>query len=100
MRHFKRVGRLEKFYHCNQEGEELKNLSDDELESRIKEVAEELGYVPLKNGDTPPDKRAHGKRKLNNYIPTKDSLDRLSNDEISELVEHHLLAEGFVKKKI
>ena len=98
MRYSTRVGKLEKFYSCNQEGEELKKLSDEELETRIKEVARELGYVPLKNGDTPPDKKAHGKRGVNNFIPLEVSLDRLSDDEISELVEHHLLAEGFIKK--
>jgi hypothetical protein len=98
MRHSIRVGRLEKFYHCNQEDDELKNLSDEELEARIEEVAGELGYVRLKNGDAPSDERGHEKRELNNYIPTDNNLARLSDDEISELVEYHLLAGGFVKK--
>lgn len=98
MRYSTRVGRLEKFYSCNQEGEELKKLSDEELETRIEEIAEELGYIPLKTEGAPLGKRGHSKRDLKTYIPAGDSLDRLSNDEISELVEHHLLVNGFIKK--
>lgn len=98
MRYSTRVGRLERFYSCNQEGEELRKLSDEELEARITEMAEELGYTRLKAKGVPLDKRVHSKRGLNTYIPNKDGLDRLSNDELSELIEHNLIADGFIKK--
>jgi len=89
---------LERFYGCNQEGEELRKLSDEELEARITEFAEELGYIRLKKKGVPLKEREHSKQDLNTYIPTKDVLDRLSDDELTELIEHNLLADGFIKK--